>query len=103
MQQGKELPCITYRNARAVIADITDGTVIGYRWFRFRGGEKLSLELTGDFHGFVQVSTSLGGKPTAEMPAVSGKEVSLCLSGEYPVYLTFCGNGNAILQNIKFL
>ncbi|MGN1025040.1 MAG: hypothetical protein ACI4P4_01420, partial [Faecousia sp.] len=100
---NKKLPCITYRNDRAVIADITDGTVIGYRWFRFRGGEKLSLELTGDFHGTVQVSTALRGGVAAKLPAVSGKAVSLCLSGEYPIYLTFRGNGNAVLQNIKFL
>lgn len=80
MQQGKELPCITCRNDRAVIAGITDGTVIGYRRFWFSGGEKLSLELTGDFHGTVQVSASLGGKPTVEMPAASGKEVPLCPS-----------------------
>lgn len=99
----KKLPCITYRNDRAVIADIVDGTVIGYRWFRFQGGEKLSLELTGDFHGTVQVSTALSGKPAAEMPVVSGKAVSLCLSGEYPIYLTFHGTGNAILHKIRFL
>lgn len=100
---NKKLSCITYRNGRAVIEDITDGTVIGYRWFQFQGGEKLSLELTGDFHGTVQISTTLGGKPAAEMPAVSGMAVSLCLSGEYPIYLTFHGTGNAVLQSIKFL
>lgn len=98
----KKLPCITYRNDRAVISDITDGTVIGYRWFRFQGEEMLGLELAGDFHGTVQVSTTLGGKPAAEMLAVSGKTVPLCLSGKHPIYLTFRGNGNAILQNIKF-
>ena len=99
----KKLPCITYRNDRAVIADITDGTVIGYRWFHFQGGEKLSLELTGDFHGTVQVSTALLGKPMAELPAVSGEAAPLCLSGECPMYLTFRGTGNAMLHKIRFL
>lgn len=99
----KKLPCITYRNDRAVIADITDGTVIGYRWFHFQGGEKLSLELTGDFHGTVQVTTALLGKPMAELPAVSGEAAPLCLSGECPMYLTFRGTGNAMLHKIRFL
>lgn len=99
----KKLPCITYRNDSAVIADITDGTVIGYRWFHFQGGEKLSLELTGDFHGTVQVSTALLGKPMAELPAVSGEAAPLCLSGECPMYLTFRGTGNAMLHKIRFL
>lgn len=99
----KKLPCITYRNDRAVIADITDGTVIGYRWFHFQGGEKLSLELTGDFHGTVQVSTALLSKPMAELPAVSGEAAPLCLSGECPMYLTFRGTGNAMLHKIRFL
>ena len=98
----KKLPCITFRNDRAVIADITDGTVIGYRWFRFQGEEMLSLELTGDFHGTVQVSTALRNKPTAELSAVSGKEVHLCLSGEYPIFLIFHGTGAAVLHHIRF-
>ena len=103
----RKLPCITWLDGHAVVADIEDGTIVGYRSFLFSGGERLGLDMTGTFEGTIRILTELGGEAKAEIKAAdpSQKAVSdpLDLNGIYPVYLDFRGRGTATLRCIDDL
>ena len=102
----RKLPCITWWDGQAVVADIGDGTTVGYRSFLFSGGERLELELTGDFQGAIRILTELGGAAKAELPVNRGEAplpVPLELEGARPLYLNFRGQGTAVLRTLRFL
>ena len=63
----KNLPHITYSSGQAVIKDITDGTLIGYRSFHFSGDERLRLNVEGDFNGNVEIYTDMTGEPVTRL------------------------------------
>jgi len=100
----KKLPYIGYNGDKAEIMEITDGTVIGYRYFRFIGGESLSLDISGDFSGVVQVTTEAMEDEPVVIPVSSGKAspAALGFSGECSLFLKFVGTGSAVLRSIGF-
>jgi hypothetical protein len=104
---NKKLPCITWRDGQAVIADIKNETVVGYRSFRFAGGERLSLKLRGDFHGTVRVLTEPSGEAETDIQVTPLQETLVSdpmkLNGIWPIYLDFHGHGTAVLQEIRFM
>ena len=100
----KKIPCITFQDGEAVVSNITDGTIVGYRSFLFKGGERLCLELTGDFEGVVRISSKIHGETKAKLQVRIGNVTSLRLpfEGTCPLYLEFQGQGTAVLHNLVF-
>lgn len=47
---------------------------MGYRTFRFNGGEQISLKLQGSFQGAVTVSTELDGEAVAEISVCASEK-----------------------------
>lgn len=101
----RKIPCISFPNGQAEISDIKDRTVIGYRSFHFDGGEKIQLEMTGDFRGEVQISVELYGKAAAKAAAGQKCEIQFpkSFAEDHPIYFTFRGTGTAQLHTIRFL
>lgn len=101
----RKMPCISFPNGKAEISGIKDRTVIGYRSFHFSGGEKIQLEITGDFRGEVQLSLELYGKAVAKAAVGHKCEIQFpqSFAGDYAIYFTFCGTGTAQLHTICFL
>lgn len=104
---SKALPYIAHKDGRTMIEEITNGTVIGFRSFRFNGDERLKLAVYGDFHGTVQISTDISGEQITSLQIDASKESaasgSLSLKGDYPIYLKFNGTGKATLTEIAFI
>ncbi len=83
------------------IADIRDGAIIGYKYFKFDGTEKeISIKTRCYFSGEFQVMTSWDGEPLATIKAYGTNiwwEFSSPISlpaGVYPLYFKYVGGGN---------
>ena len=104
---SKALPYIAHKDGRTMIEGITNGTLIGFRSFRFDGDERLRLEVHGNFHGKVQIFTDIGGEQIAsfpiDVPKKSAAPESLSLKGDYSIYIKFNGTGKATLTEIAFI
>ena len=104
---SKALPYIAHKDGRTMIEEITNGTVIGFRSFRFNGDERLKLEVHGNFHGTVQISTDISGEQITSLQIDASKESaasgSLSLNGDYSIYIKFNGTGKATLTEIAFI
>lgn len=89
------------------IGEICDGTVIGYKYFDFKGTVIFSVTARSANGGSFEVSDKLGGEPKAVIkisPAEEWKSFSAVLDmgkGVYPLFLKFIGE-NAELKEIAF-
>lgn len=82
------------------IANLHSGGWVGFKYFRFDGGEKsLSLVVRGDAEGQMLVSTQQGGPPVARVniqPTKEWTEFTAPLkvpSGVHPLYFQYEGEG----------
>lgn len=100
-------PNVTNDGDERFIGEISEGALIGYKYFRFEGLSRVTLKVRGEGGSFA-VCTSIDGAPvgTIDVP-VSAKwtEVSAGISvpdGVYPLYLRYSGSGKADLMEITF-
>lgn len=104
----KILPYITYRDGQTMIADISEQTTVGYRYFCFHGNEKVYIVLRGAFKGTVRISGETGGETVSEICLSTTDTFTrftstpLRLSGSHALYFTFHGSGNAEFLKIGF-
>lgn len=103
----ESFPNVTHADGERFIDEISDGTLVGFRYFDFSGKESLSLVYRGSGSGTVRVCTELNGAPIAELavsPSESWTTVSaeLALDGVRPLYLVFSGDGLISLREIGF-
>lgn len=89
------------------IGEICDGTVIGYKYFDFKGTVTFSVTARSANGGSFEVSDKLGGEPKAVIkisPTEEWESFSAVLDmgkGVYPLFLKFIGE-NAELKEIAF-
>ena len=87
------------------VTGITDGSCVGYKYFAFKGGETLTLELEGDFKGSVLASADEIAQRILGEAVVSGSTVQIPLKatdGTHPLYLHFKGSGKLNLYTLNF-
>ena len=101
---------ITETQYDVYVTDIADGSVIGYKYFDFKGGESLKLEVRGSFTGKIRTFGILseegdaayrdfGVQSDAWTVLDAGK---LELSGCSALYISFFGEGKLDLRNLIF-
>lgn len=107
-QKIKEtVPYVGSENNQRFIRDITDGTLIGYKYFDFENPEELILTLKGNGSGNLEVRTDVNGSPLADIhiyPVSKWHEVHIslpALSGIRPLYLTYQGKGTVDLLSLQ--
>lgn len=61
-------------NPDSYIADITDGTRIGYKYFDLHNTIKITVEVRGNAKGKILVKTQLDGEVNTEIPVQADKE-----------------------------
>lgn len=105
--RGKR-PQITEEDGRQIVRDITNGTVIGYKYFRFDGPVKLSITLRGEAEGRLEVSCKEGRGPLAASsvtPAREWRTLTVTLEppgGKAPLFLKFTGRGKLQFLELSF-
>ena len=90
------------------IDEISDGTLVGFKYFSFSGLSRISLTYRGEGKGSFIVHTDLKGSAVAEValsPSQEWNEVSAecpIADGVHPVYLIFKGENTVSLKDISF-
>ncbi len=64
-------------NPDQYIANITDGTIIGYKYFDFDNARSISIKLKGSAEGTVYVSQTKGRRPCAEIKISRAKDYTV--------------------------
>ncbi|MBQ8514327.1 MAG: family 43 glycosylhydrolase [Ruminococcus sp.] len=101
-------PNVTHRGEDRFIGEISDGTLIGYRYFDFRQAEKLSVLLRSTGHGVLTASDEMGGQAVSAFeitPAGEWTKLEAALNmedGVHPLYLFYTGSGELELKEIAF-
>lgn len=106
-RRGKR-PQVVTENGQQIISHITNGTVIGYKYFIFEGPVVLSVTVRGAASGTLGVSAAEGGGPLAELavaPSEKWHTLSATLNipkGKAPLFLKFVGHGKLQLSELSF-
>ena len=94
--------------APGFIANIQDGTTIGFKYFDFQGVRRVALTCRAYCNGVFQVRCGFDGPVLCEIPVrnsnvweESAAEVSLP-DGRQSLYLTYRGTGTPSLKSVKF-
>lgn len=91
-----------------IISEISDGTLIGYKYFDFGGPAELTVTLRGNGSGTLEIRTSEDGPALAEMnvsPCAAWTELSASVpfvKGTAPLYLVYRSMGNIDIMTISF-
>ena len=100
-----DIPYITCKNGEQILADVTNGTRIGYKYFAFSGPVKLTLWLRGSAEGAftVQVGEKVVGTiAAAPSEAWQPHSLTLTATGTQALYLIYKGKGRAEMQALAF-
>lgn len=103
----ESFPNCSHRGEDRFIAEICDGTLIGYKYFEFKAPVKFSVLVRSESGGKFEVSDKLGGAPKAVIelsPSKDWTEFSAPLDmgeGDKPLFLKFVGK-DAELKEIAF-
>ena len=89
------------------IAEIADGTLIGYKYFKFEGSTSLALTVRGNGKGVFEITDETGKvMGTAEVSPSDVWEKTACTidadSGDHALFLTYKGSGETALMEICF-
>ena len=106
----RPLPHITHDDRDRFVAEISDGTMLGFKYFSFTGGESLRITTRGTGNGEFLVSGEQDGGATAVICVrPSGKwsqseTVRLTgLSGISGLFLRYRGTGSVEILKIEFV
>lgn len=104
-KMAQDVPNVTHRGKERYITGIQDGTMIGYKYFKFEGTVKLTLRLRGTGSGRLLISD--GAKLIGEMTVSpteewSEKDTVIHAEGVSPLYFTYLGYGMLDILSFEF-
>ena len=89
------------------VADMYDNAYVGFKYFDFRGGEKMAVSVVATDGAVIEVSHKIGGEPFAVIPIAfcEGKTEFTCegeiSQGVKSLYFTYRGEGKADLISFR--
>ncbi len=87
-------------NPNQYIANLTDGSIVGFKYFDFEGVSQISVKVRGTGKGQFYVSTTLGGEKVTSIPISTGEEWCMwtapitLINGINALYFTYQGDGS---------
>jgi len=105
---SESFPNVTNDGDERFIAEISDGTLIGYKYFDFKNVKKIILTLKGSANGTVKIMTQINSLPVAEVNFCASENwVKAVLEtsipdGTHPLYIVYSGSGQLCLKEISF-
>lgn len=106
---GTSFPNVNHAGDERFIAEISDGTMIGYKYFDFQEVKALQVTLRGDAAGTLTVSAEPDGKPLGTLhirPCEDWATVNIGVQAEngvHALYLTYRGEGTLDMKEIGFV
>ncbi len=91
------------------IANITDGAVIGFKYFDFKDVKSIKIKTRGYCNGEFEVKTSFSGEIIGKISVISGNiwtDFSADITipdGVSPLYFTYKGSGNPSLASFTLI
>lgn len=104
----ESFPNVTNRGEERFIGEISDGTLIGYKYFSFKNAAKLSIVITAAGSGTLTAYKDMGKNEIASFsisPVSDWTELTEEISiedGVYPLYFIYRGTGSIELKQIVF-
>lgn len=95
----KPFPKIIWED-ELIVAGLTSGTVVGYKYYDFRQADTLVVTLKGKAEGHLEVRNTMDGQPCGKIPVKPSEDWQEYAapmnfaSGRHPLYLRFVGKGN---------
>lgn len=87
-------------NGDQYIANMTDGSLAGFKYFQLEGKTKIQVTVRGTAKGKIELKAGIDGKTIGRIPIEPSKEWNLSTSenldvqdGIYPIYFTYAGEG----------
>ncbi|MEQ7807738.1 family 43 glycosylhydrolase [Priestia aryabhattai] len=86
-------------NPNQYIANLKDGAIVGFKYFKINDVSTISIKLRGTGRGTMFVSTSIGGEKISGIPISTSenwsfyKNVIQINNGIFPLYFTYEGEG----------
>lgn len=105
---SESFPNVTNCGDERFISEISDGTLIGYKYFSFRGINRIKLKVNGNAVGKLSLSKEINGIPFAEKNINLSEKDEICefefspVTGVYPLYIRYCGDGTLNLKSLEF-
>ncbi|MGM9600560.1 MAG: family 43 glycosylhydrolase [Faecousia sp.] len=97
------VPFITHDEAGHFITDITNGTLIGYKYFTFSGKTELTLEAKAEGTFEIQTGDRLLGEISfSSRENWEKKSIAFSIQGTMALYLKFSGKSGAMLRSFTF-
>lgn len=103
----QKLPRVDEWEGEVYVADLSDNTQLGYKYFAFQGVKNICITYRGVGSGTVEVCTREDGSPVSSIalsPSAGWTKASAAvkLDGMCPLYLRFHGKGRIDLMTITF-
>lgn len=101
-------PHVTNTGEERYIAEIQDGTILGYKYFEYQGEKVLTLRIQATDNGEFLISQTFDGKELGKIPVSKSEEWTIASNritfpaGTAPLYLTYHGKGKVSLLDITF-
>lgn len=89
------------------VGNIQDSATVGFKYFDVKGVSRITITVRGYAKGVFQVKTARNGEVLAEIPVDYTnvwEDYTVPVSiedGIHALYLTFCGQGNAMLKSFE--
>lgn len=89
------------------VGNIQDSATVGFKYFDVKGVSRITITVRGYAKGVFQVKTARNGEVLAEIPVDYTnvwEDYTVPVSiedGIHTLYLTFCGQGNAMLKSFE--
>lgn len=99
------VPAMVHDGAEHFITSVTDGTIIGYKYFAFDGARRLTIQLRGAADGVLRVFAGDGPQGDAAVsPNPDWHEVAVPLNaaGTLPLYFRYQGTGSIDIKDFSF-
>ena len=94
-------------NPNQYIANVKNGTVIGYKYFLFDHLNKMSVQVWGKAKGEFQIFTSFDERPIGIIPILLENNQNTFISdirpisGKYPLYFRYVGKGTLNFESFR--
>ena len=91
------------------VGNIQDSATVGFKYFDVKGVSRITITVRGYAKGVFQVKTARNGEVLAEIPVDYTnvwEDYTVPVSiedGIHALYLTFCGQGNAMLKSFELM
>lgn len=109
VEENPLAPNINHAGDERFITEISNGTIVGYKYFKFSGREKLTVTTRGEGQGEILVSTEMGGKVLGRIKVTPSQNWQIsditelaCNEGVYALYFKYVGSKTISLLNFTF-